>query len=76
MSWRTNITTSNQFMPFPIIIDVFISKGTHRITTNLTNNFSFYETCHKSKTAIKQHKEEPIPKRRERINIQPLEEVV
>lgn len=46
MSWRTNITISNQFMPFPIIIDIFIFKGTHRITTNLTNNFSFYEAGH------------------------------
>ena len=76
MSWRTNITTSNQLIPFPIIIDVFNFKGTHRMTTNLTNNFSIYEACHKSKTAIKQHREEPIPIRRERIKIQPLEEVV
>lgn len=76
MSWRTNIITSNQFMPFPIIIDVFIFKGTHRIATNLTNNFSFYEACHKSKTAIKQHREEPIPANIERSSIQPLEDVV
>ena len=46
------------------------------MTTNLTNNFSIHEACHKSKTEIKQHREETIQIRRERIKIQPLEEVV